>query len=135
MTTIDIDIDIDILILADGDSSVASELAGVHWLGDLPRVVTEQCPYSPAGAVEGYDLIILDEQSQGSTLETQRQKRDTLGLCSRLRQNTDAVILLLSFIDDEDYAVEAYNAGIDEEIVKPISLLLLGAKLSAWQRW
>ena len=44
-------------------------------------------------------------------------------------------MLLLSSIDDEDYAVESYNAGVDEFIVKPISLPLLCAKLLAWQRW
>jgi DNA-binding response OmpR family regulator len=74
-----------------------------------------------------FDLIVI-EVERGTIA-------DALQTCQRLRSWTNKPILVLSSLDDENFALDVYKAGADEYVVKPISIDLLHAKLQAWQRW
>jgi DNA-binding response OmpR family regulator len=52
-----------------------------------------------------------------------------------MRHALPSPILLLIGVTDEDELVNAYRAGIDDHLGKPVSLSMLGAKLLVWQRW
>jgi two-component system KDP operon response regulator KdpE len=71
------------------------------------------------------DIVILDVY--GST-------REALALCRRLRSQLVNPILLLAYISTEPQMLEAYEAGVDECIAKPVGLRLLSAKARAWLR-
>ena len=59
---------------------------------------------------------------------------DGVDLCRQLRAEAINPILLLTPIGNEDHILEAYQAGVDEYIVKPISLSLFLTKVMAWLR-
>lgn len=73
---------------------------------------------------EGFDLAIVDP----------RNWHDGPALCRRLRAATLNPILLLSAQCDEVSCLEAYQAGADECIQKPVSPAVLVAKVRAWLR-
>jgi DNA-binding response OmpR family regulator len=73
---------------------------------------------------DGFDLAIVDA----------RNRRDGPPLCRRLRVATLNPILLLSAECDEVHCLEAYRAGADECIQKPVSPAVLVAKVRAWLR-
>ena len=84
---------------------------------------------SPANAAarwlsENPDLVILDI----------RQAKQALNLIIDLRQETLAPILLLLREATEEFLIQAYEAGVDECIFKPISPSLFVAKVNAWLR-
>jgi DNA-binding response OmpR family regulator len=71
------------------------------------------------------DLIVVDVTSrQVSGIE----------VCAALREHTAAPVLLLTPVNNESHTLEAYQAGADECIVKPISPALFLAKLRVWLR-
>jgi DNA-binding response OmpR family regulator len=59
---------------------------------------------------------------------------DAIGLCRRLRAEAANPILLLHSDSDESLCLKAYEAGVDECIHKPLSPLLLLAKVQSWLR-
>ena len=75
--------------------------------------------------METPDLIILDI----SLPEAQ-----TLDLVRSLRAEMITPILLLTPPRAEDYIVEAYNAGVDDYMLKPVSPSLFNAKVKVWIR-
>ncbi len=72
----------------------------------------------------GFDLIIVDVSAHA----------DGLDLCRRLRARAVNPILLLCPCQDEACALEAYRAGADECIPKPVSPATFLAKVGAWLR-
>jgi two-component system OmpR family response regulator len=76
-------------------------------------------------AEEAFELVIVDVYIQ---------QLDGIELCRRLRKGGDDPILLLMPGRDEARLLEAYQAGVDECIVKPVSPLVLVAKVLAWLR-
>ena len=76
-------------------------------------------------AEEAFELVIVDVYTQ---------QLDGIALCRRLRKEGDDPILLLTPARDEARLLEAYQAGVDECIVKPVSPLVLVAKVLAWLR-
>ena len=75
--------------------------------------------------VESPDLIILDiNQSEALTLE----------LIRTLRAEMVTVIVLLTPARSEEYVIEAYKAGVDDCILKPVSPSLFQAKIKVWLR-
>jgi DNA-binding response OmpR family regulator len=75
--------------------------------------------------METPDLIILDI----SLPEAQ-----TLDLVRSLRAEMITPILLLTPARAEEYIVEAYNAGVDDYMLKPVSPSLFNAKVKVWIR-
>lgn len=71
------------------------------------------------------DLIILD-----LTL----QEAQTLELVRELRADMLTPILLLAFARTEEFVIEAYKAGVDDFIHKPVSPSLFQAKVNVWLR-
>lgn len=62
---------------------------------------------------------------------------DGLSLCKALRASTfgkNIYLIMLTSAEDEDALVEAFDAGIDDFVTKPISLRVLLARLRAGQR-
>ena len=78
-----------------------------HWAAEIP------------------ELVVID-------LNTSKQ--DPLELCKQFRGNSVAPILLLLPTYHETQILEAYQAGVDDVIVKPVSPPILMAKLIAWLR-
>jgi DNA-binding response OmpR family regulator len=74
---------------------------------------------------DSFDLIVID---------TQTPALDGIDLCKQMRAVAVNPILLLPFQGDEPYLLQAYEAGVDECITKPISTRLFLAKVLAWQR-
>jgi len=74
---------------------------------------------------ESPDLIILDiSQSEALTIE----------LIRTLRAEMVTVIVLLTPARSEEFVIEAYKAGVDDCILKPVSPSLFQAKIKVWLR-
>lgn len=71
------------------------------------------------------DLILIDVHTP---------QLDGIDLCRRLRAEAVNPILLFTPTTDEAHLQEAYRAGVDECIVKPIDPSLFRAKVRAWLR-
>ena len=74
---------------------------------------------------ESPDLIILDI-TQSETL--------TLELIRILRADMLTPIVLLTPARSEEYVIEAYKAGVDDCMLKPVSPSLFQAKIKVWLR-
>ena len=75
--------------------------------------------------METPDLIILDVNlPEGQMLD----------LLKSLRAEMVTPILLLTPPRSEDYIVEAYKAGVDDYMIKPVSPSLFNAKVKVWIR-
>jgi len=62
---------------------------------------------------------------------------DGLALCKALRASVfgkNIYLIMLTSREDEDALVEAFDAGIDDYVIKPVSLRVLLARLQAGQR-
>jgi len=71
------------------------------------------------------DLIVLEDFDA---------EFEELEICRKLRQETPVPILLLTVKSDESFLLDAYQAGVDECIVQPVSPRLFLAKVRAWLR-
>jgi two-component system alkaline phosphatase synthesis response regulator PhoP len=71
------------------------------------------------------DLIVVDV--------TQRAT-DGIKTCAALHDNAASPILLLTPVNNETYMLEAYAAGVDECVIKPVSPALFLAKVKVWLR-
>ena len=71
------------------------------------------------------DLIVIDMYSS---------EFDGVSLISEIRQQSVVPILLLTPKNNETHILEAYQAGVDECVVKPISPALFLVKVKAWLR-
>jgi len=71
------------------------------------------------------DLVVIDiDVSRGDPLE----------LCRKFREVSVAPVLLFLPTHHETQILEAYAAGVDEVVVKPISPAIFLAKIMAWVR-
>ena len=70
------------------------------------------------------DLIICDIDSESLSL----------ALITELREEAVLPILLLTSSRSEKFLLNAYEAGVDECILKPIDPILFEAKMKAWLR-
>lgn len=59
---------------------------------------------------------------------------NALQVCEALREHTTNPILLLTPVNNESHTLEAYRAGVDECIIKPVSPAMFAAKASVWLR-
>lgn len=74
---------------------------------------------------DSYALVIIDIYAQ---------EQDSIALCQQVRPQTTSPVLLLTSRGDEGYVLAAYEAGVDECIVKPLSPSLFLAKIAVWLR-
>lgn len=69
------------------------------------------------------DLVILDiSLPEDATLELIRE----------LRAETLTPIVLLTPVRSDEYVIEAYKAGVDDCLIKPVSPSLFQAKIKVW---
>jgi len=62
---------------------------------------------------------------------------DGIGLCKSLRATRSGqriYIIILTALEDEDHLIEAFEAGVDDYIVKPLNERVIKARLRAGQR-
>jgi two-component system KDP operon response regulator KdpE len=71
------------------------------------------------------DLLVFEIEGAGP---------DTLNLIGNVRRESVIPILLLTSARAEDFLIAAYDVGVDECILKPLSESLLRSKLRAWLR-
>jgi len=76
-------------------------------------------------AEESFDLIVIDVHTP---------ELDAIDICGRLRAEAINPILLFTPSRNEAHILEAYRAGVDECITKPIGPSLFLAKVRAWLR-
>lgn len=76
-------------------------------------------------AQEFPDLIVVDVNASHA---------DRMELCRRFRSLSSSPILLFLPAANEPEMLEAYQAGVDECVVKPISPAIFLAKILAWTR-
>lgn len=69
------------------------------------------------------DLVIIDVSSRDS---------NEIQICHDLREHTTVPLLLLTSNPSEYHLLEAYQAGVDDCIIKPIGYALLLAKVKVW---
>ena len=107
------------------------QTTGPLWVFSLQQqkmhVVLESVPANTLQTWEREisDLIILDiNMSETATLD----------LIKNLRAETLTPILLLTPSRTEEYILEAYKAGVDDYLVKPVSPSLFQAKIKVWLR-
>jgi len=74
---------------------------------------------------EAPDLIVIDVNASHA------QRMD---LCKKFRSSSASPILLFLPTNNESEILEAYQSGVDECVVKPISPALFLAKIVAWAR-
>lgn len=113
-----------ILFISDGQTTLSSipYVIRQHW-----QVVLES---NPSNAFQRWveetpDIIIVDVEP----LEPL-----ALRVISELREQAVIPILLLGSNSTNHFILEAYEAGVDDYILKPIEPSLLHAKLKAWLR-
>ena len=70
------------------------------------------------------DMVVFDLDPESLAIE----------LITKLREEAVLPILLLTSLPSDQFMLEAYQAGVDECILKPIHPLLFHAKLKAWLR-
>jgi DNA-binding response OmpR family regulator len=85
---------------------------------------------SPLNALDRYeaenpDLIIID---------VDLSQREIAELFKSFRSASTAPILLLLPAHNETQIIEAYEAGVDDVIVKPVSPEVFASKITAWAR-
>jgi len=71
------------------------------------------------------DLIVIDVNAP---------HLERINLCQRYRTLSDSPILLFLPTGNETEILEAYQAGVDECVIRPISPALFVAKITAWAR-
>jgi len=85
---------------------------------------------SPAEALQVWseaipDLIVIDAYAD---------EFGGVSLAGQLREQGVVPIILLTAINNETHLLEAYQAGVDECVIKPVSPALFLAKIKAWLR-
>ena len=85
---------------------------------------------SPADVLQSWseaipDLIVIDAYAD---------EFDGLTLASQLREQGVVPIILLTAVNNETHILDAYQAGVDECVIKPISPALFLAKVKVWLR-
>ncbi len=71
------------------------------------------------------NLVILDINAREPAI---------LNIVRNLREESNVPVLLLTSGKPEDYLLEAYDSGVDECIIKPLSPSMFHAKIKAWLR-
>ncbi len=78
-----------------------------------------------AADLDGYDLILINLFEEGN---------NSLEICKKLRSGYYKPILNLIYEQDERSQLRAYDAGVDDCLVQPLSIHVLLAKVQAWLR-
>jgi DNA-binding response OmpR family regulator len=92
----------------------------------LVAILETSVPRAMGRAVEDIpDLIIIDVNAS---------HEERLALCRKFRALSSSPILLFLPSNNEAEILDAYDAGVDECVIKPISPAIFLAKIAAWSR-
>jgi DNA-binding response OmpR family regulator len=113
-------------ILVVSDLQVTSPLWAFASTQQNLKIILES---DPANAIQRWaetlpEMVVLDVDSESAALE----------LIMKLRDQTVIPILLLTSVRSQKFMLEAYQAGVDEFILRPIHPSLFDAKIKAWLR-
>ncbi len=67
-------------------------------------------------------------------VDSYAKQEQEIAFCRALRTDTIAPLLLFTDHQDEETLLSAYQAGVDDVVVKPISPRIFIAKINAWLR-
>ena len=110
-----------ILVLSRHPTSLVDQLFGLGYT-EVSWLTAWSNPPSPA--LDDIQLILVDAV-HGVDFD----------VLIRLRHALPLSILLLVGTSDEQVLIDAYHAGIDDHLDKPLAPSLLRAKLQVWKRW
>jgi DNA-binding response OmpR family regulator len=85
---------------------------------------------SPESAIERWSV----ETPELTVIDVDAEKQDPLELCRAFREISVGPLLLLLPTHHETLILDAYAAGVDDVIVKPVSPAIFQAKILAWAR-
>ncbi len=80
---------------------------------------------------------VIEHRPQLMITDWRMKPMDGLALCKALRASVfgkNIYLVMLTSTEDEDALVEAFDAGIDDYVTKPVSLRVLLARIRAGQR-
>lgn len=94
---------------------------------------------------EGYEVLSAAGVSEAKSLYSENEvalvisditMEDGNGLefCRQLRKESSVYLIFLTALDQEVDIVNGYDAGADDYITKPFSLMVLISKVNAWMR-
>ncbi len=87
----------------------------VHSCSDIEQIKPSIIAYQP-------DMLILDVGFCGF---------DKLSIAEHIRTIFTGPVILLTSVDSEQEQISAFNAGVDDYLVKPISMSILSVRVSA----
>lgn len=115
-------IDSTILIITDHSDLASTWVPSLNQLGAKVSLV-ECYDFNGWRNLGQYDLIIIDAYTADC---------DFVAFSRTLRSHFQKVIVLLTYERDERLHLLLYEAGLDDTIIKPMSVPLFLAKLSVW---
>lgn len=113
----------DVLIVEDDDSMAAALTAAVSSAG-----------HHATRVARGTDALLRHRDSEVILLDLGLPDMDGLEVLRKLRQVTDAPILILTARDDERSVVLGLRSGADDYLIKPVKLVELLARIEAVTR-
>jgi DNA-binding response OmpR family regulator len=113
-----------ILFISDGQTTVPWAL---QFMQQYLQVVLES---HPTHAFQRW----IEETPDMMIIDIEPVELPALSVVNQLREQVVVPILLLGSIQTIKYMLQAYEAGVDEYILKPIDPSLLHAKVKAWLR-
>ena len=95
--------------------------------------VTElQCRPLIASSVDQAINIIEESSPDVIVIDVTSRNVSGVQICHVIREHANVPLLLLTPINNETHALEAYQSGADDCIIKPISPALFLAKIKVW---
>ncbi len=116
----------EVVIIADDISSARVWADGLRHHSVQSRIIQADQALKSFAAPNQYHLVLIDSHNNA---------QEALSFCREIRPKCAKPILLLTYESDDRYHMQAYDAGVDECIAKPISVLLFLAKAAAWLRY
>jgi len=86
------------------------------------------------GSAEGIPQKWAEEIPDLVLIDMNTPQLDGITLCQRLREETIIPILLFTPSNNESHILEAYHAGVDDCVAKPVSPAIFLAKVKVWLR-
>ena len=105
----------------------------------LMKTLLEQAGHTVASADNGMDALSMVEKFMPQLIITDwvMPKMDGIEFCKALRQNPvwrNIYVFIMTAQEGTDRLVEAFKAGANDYMTKPINIKVLGARLGAGQR-
>jgi DNA-binding response OmpR family regulator len=114
-----------VLLVSDDPEAAGFWVYGLRQLELVPALAGSAAEALDRSARDTFDLVVID--ARGPRL-------DGIELTRHLRKRIANPILFFTPNRDEQHALDAYQAGIDECVVTPVSPSLFLAKVRAWLR-